>query len=238
MEQDNALPSRLRPSDDWQAYLVANIPMPLTSFLGREREVTVVCQLLQESSTRLLTLVGPAGVGKTRLALAVAECLLASFPDGLLFIPFASIRDPLLVLPHIVSTLEIDEHNSLPPRQQLKTYLRNRSLLLLLDNFEQLLPSAPMLVELLEVCPALKILVTSRALLRVQGERVFEVLPLALPKRPHAKTLEQLMHTPAIQLFVERTQALKADFTLTPANSSAVVEICTRLDCLPLAIAL
>ncbi|HEY0753460.1 MAG TPA: LuxR C-terminal-related transcriptional regulator [Ktedonobacteraceae bacterium] len=216
----------------------SQIPAPLTSFIGREKERAAVCQLLQKRETRLMTLSGPGGVGKTRLGIAVAQQLLSAFPDGIFLVPFTSIRDPLLVLSHIASTLAIGEYSGLSPDALLKTHLRKSTLLLLLDNFEHLLPASSELVELLQACPLLKILVTSRALLRVQGEQVFEVLPFPVPGCQSADTLEQLMHAPAIQLFVERAQALKIDFQLTAANSQAIVEICTRLDGLPLAIEL
>jgi predicted ATPase len=169
---------------------------------------------------------------------AVAKQLLPCFPDGIFFVPLACVRDPLLVLPHIASALEIDEPSGLSSREQLKASLGHKSLLLLLDNFEHLLPAAPLLIELLQACPSLKILVTSRTVLRVQGEHIFEVLPFPLTKHTQTDTFEQLMHNPAVQLFVQRAQALKADFQLTKANSHIIAEICIRLDGLPLAIEL
>jgi predicted ATPase len=238
MKQNNARVLPIHPRVVPNTAPVSQLPIPLTSFIGREQEVTTVCNLLQESAVRLLTLTGPGGVGKTRLGLAVTKQLLPYFPDGIFFVPFASIHDPLLVLPHIASTLEIDEPSSLSSHEQLKANLRHKSLLLLLDNFEHLLPAAPLLIELLQACPSLKILVTGRAVLRVQGEHVFEVLPFPPAKHTQAETVEQLTHNPAVQLFVQRAQALKADFQLTKANSHAVAEICARLDGLPLAIEL
>jgi predicted ATPase/DNA-binding CsgD family transcriptional regulator len=235
MEQNNIRIFPIRTGEALDSTAVAQIPIPLTSFIGREQEVTAICKLLQESTVRLLTLTGPGGVGKTRLGLAAAKQLLPCFPDGIFFISFASIHDPLLILPHIASALELDEQIGLSPGEQLKTHLRHSSLLLLLDNFEHLLRAAPLLVELLQLCPLLKMLVTSRAVLRVQGEHVYEVTPLPLPKRYHATTIEA---SPAVQLFVERARALKADFTLTSANRQAILEICTHLDGLPLAIEL
>jgi len=238
MEQDHARILPFRTDGPPHSVIASQIPTPLTSFIGREEEVTVACQLLQERDARLLTLTGPGGVGKTRLALAVAQQLFPRFPDGIFFVPFASLHDPLLVFPHIASILALDEHSDLSPRELLKAHLHHRALLLLLDNFEHLLTAAPWLVELLKACPSLKILVTSRALLRVQGEQVFEVLPFPPPRLQRAETTEQLIHSPAVQLFVERARALKADFQLTAANSQTIVEICTRLDGLPLAIEL
>jgi predicted ATPase/DNA-binding CsgD family transcriptional regulator len=238
MEQNNVrvLPPRTCVVADTAP--VSQLPTPLTSFVGREQEVTTLCHLLQERRVRLLTLSGPGGVGKTRLALAVAKQLLPCFAEGIFFVPFASIRDPLLVLPHIASTLGIAEESRRSPGEQLKARLRHSSLLLLLDNFEQLVAAAPLLIELLQACPGLSILVTSRALLRVQGEQVFEVLPFPPPQHTQADPFEQLRHDPAVQLFVQRAQALKADFELSRANSALIAEICRRLDGLPLAIEL
>jgi predicted ATPase/DNA-binding CsgD family transcriptional regulator len=214
----------------------AQLPVPLTSFVGREQEISRVCALLQEDRVRLLTLTGPGGVGKTRLSLAVATCICSRFPDGTFFVSLASISDAALLLPTICSALELEERNMLSPFEQLIISLDRKRTLLLLDNFEHLLAAAPLLVALLQACPALKILVTSRAVLRVQGEQVFEVPPLPLSEQ--AATLEQFKASPAIQLFVQRAQARKADFVLDPANSPIIAAICRRLDGLPLAIEL
>jgi predicted ATPase/DNA-binding CsgD family transcriptional regulator len=200
--------------------------------------VDVVSRLLQARETRLLTLLGPGGVGKTRLALEIARHLLPCFPDGMFFVPLASLRDPHLLLSHLARTLELDEHSALEPAALLKTHMNHASVLLLLDTFEHLLTAAPLLLDLLYACPSLKILVTSQALLRVQGELVFEVLPFPLPGPEHTTTTEDLLRAPAVQLFVERARVLSTTFRLTALNSRAIVEICTRLDGLPLAIEL
>lgn len=216
--------------------LAAQLPVSLTSFVGRERELSRVCALLQEDAVRLLTLTGPGGVGKTRLSIEAAKRIRASFADGTFFIALASLNDPSLLLPTICSQLELEEQDELSPFEHLITSLRHKSLLLLLDNFEHLLPAASFLVKLLEVCPTLRILVTSRAVLHVQGEQVFEVSPLPVSK--HTEASRKFMPSPAMQLFVQRAQARKADFVLDQANSALVAAICRYLDGLPLAIEL
>jgi predicted ATPase/DNA-binding CsgD family transcriptional regulator len=178
-------------------------------------------------------------VGKTRLSLAVATRICTYFPDGTFFISLASLRDSSLLLPTICSALELEEqeeHDGLSPFEYLIASLRQKSLLLLLDNFEHLLAAASLIVELVQACPTLKILVTSRAVLRVQGEQVFEVPPLSL--NAHAETPEQFSSSPAVQLFVQRARARKADFLLDQENSPVIAAICRRLDGLPLAIEL
>src|SRR5258706_888837 len=214
----------------------AQLPVPLTSFVGRERELSRVCALLQDDAVSVLTLTRPGGVGKTRLSIEAATRIRASFTDGTFFIALASLSDPTLLLPTICSRFELEEQNELSPFEHLITALRHKSLLLLLDNFEHLLSGASFLVKLLEACPALRILVTSRAVLHVQGDQVFEVSPLAVNKHPEAS--RQFMPSPATQLFAQRAQARKADFVLDQANSALIATICRRLDGLPLAIEL
>jgi predicted ATPase/ATP/maltotriose-dependent transcriptional regulator MalT len=215
-----------------------NLPIQPTPLVGREQTVMSACRHLQRPDVRLLTLTGPAGVGKTRLALQVATELLDDFADGVFFVPLASLRDPDLVVPTIAHTLELQESPDLPFFHVLKAYLQDRHVLLLLDNFEQVLPAGSLLAELLSSCPDLKLLVTSRAMLHLRAEYSFLVPPLALPTLSHFPALETLAQYAAISLFTQRAQAINPDFVLTHKNARSVVEICARLDGLPLAIEL
>jgi non-specific serine/threonine protein kinase len=218
------------------------LPRFLATLVGREREVAALHALLLRPDSPLVTLVGPGGVGKTRLAVRVAEDVAGAFADGVGFVPLAPIRDPALVLPTIAQALGMREAGERPLADQLVALLRDRALLLVLDNLEQVLAAAPRVAALLAACPRLTILATSRAPLRVSGERTFDVPPLVLPTgRPAANrpsVLADLERTEAVRLFVERAQAARSDFALTEANAAAVAEICQRLDGLPLAIEL
>lgn len=214
------------------------IPLQPTTFIGREQEIGRLCTLLQRSEVRLLTLTGPAGVGKTRLGLQVAAQLSSQFPDGVFFVPLASVTQPEQVITTILQTLSIDGAGTLPPLASLEATLKEKQLLLLLDNFEQVVEAAPALTTLLSVCSGLKLLVTSRIILRLQAEWEFVVTPLSIPLSADALDPTHLMEYKAIALFVERAQAVKIDFQLTPAVAPAIVAICTRLDGLPLAIEL
>jgi predicted ATPase/DNA-binding CsgD family transcriptional regulator len=215
-----------------------NVPARLTSLIGREREVEATCTLLRRPEIRLLTLTGTGGVGKTRLALQVATELLADFPDGVCFVSLAPISDPTLVIPTIAHTFELKETAARPALDLLKASLGDKHLLLLLDNFEQVLAAAPPLTDLLASCPHLTILVTSRATLHVGGEHEFPVPPLILPDLNQLPPTETLSGYAAVALFVLRAQAAKPTFHLTATNAHAVAEICVQLDGLPLAIEL
>ena len=179
---------------------------------------------------RLLTLTGPGGVGKTRLALRVAEEAARDFPDGIWFVPLASIRDPALVLSAIAQGLDLREtgHGSLLER--VAYFFQRKDALLILDNFEHVVAAAPLVSELLSRCPQLACLVTSRALLRVSGEHAFPVPPLPLPPAAHGTTAERASLSPAVRLFVSRAVAARPDFSLTDANAAEVEAICRRLN--------
>lgn len=219
-----------------------NLPLQLTSFIGREREVQDIKDLLLERSShadtvRLLTLTGPGGSGKTRLALRAASEVLVEFSDGVFFISLAAISDPTLVLPTVMQTLDVIRIGNQTPLDALKEHLRGKQVLLVLDNFEQVLDAAPLLTALLWSVPALKLLVTSRVILHLSGEREYLVPPLPVPDLT-SPSLDVLVRNEAVALFVQRARAVRQDFQLTPANASAVAEICVRLDGLPLAIEL
>jgi predicted ATPase/class 3 adenylate cyclase len=215
-----------------------NLPVQLTPLVGREREVTTVRDRLLDPDTRLLTLTGTGGTGKTRLALQVAAEALDAFPDGTFFVNLAPIGDPDLVLPTIAQTLGLTESGSQPLRETLHTFLQDKHLLLLLDNFEQVLDAAAVVADLLAARARVRIMVTSRAVLHLRGERLYPVPPLALPSLTPLPPLERLTQYAAVRLFIERTRNVQPDFVVTNETAPAVAEICVRLDGLPLAIEL
>src|SRR5215204_5570393 len=214
------------------------LPVPLTPLIGRDQEIEAVAALLTQLTVRLLTLTGPGGTGKTRLALAVAEQVVPAFPDGVVFVSLAPVADPALVAPTIAERLGVRERIEQTLRDALVTHLAGKRLLLLLDNFEHVLPAAPLVTDLLEACPALRVLTTSRAALHLSGEHLYSVPPLALPEAGRLPPLEELGQTAAVRLFVDRARAVKSDFALSETNTAAVVEIVRRLDGLPLALEL
>jgi predicted ATPase/DNA-binding CsgD family transcriptional regulator len=231
-----ALPSR---RFALMGYSSANtIPVPLTSLIGREQEVAALSDMLKRPDVRLVTLTGPGGVGKTHLGLRVADALFDDFLDGVCFVPLASISDPDLALPTIARELGLKEVQDQSTLDLLKAALRHSHLLLLLDNFEQVAPAAPMLANLLSACPRLTALVTSRAVLHIRGERQFPVNPLALPDLKHAAPGEALIDFPSVALFLERARSVQRNFQVNPTAERTVAEICVRLDGLPLAIEL
>ena len=213
------------------------LPAAVTPLIGRQREVEACVKLFRSDDVRLLTLAGPGGIGKTRLALQVAAELVGDFRDGVFFVPFAHLTEPELVAATIAQTLELAEAEETVD-VRLKRFLQGRELLLLVDSFEQLLPAAPSLGELLEAAPGLKLLATSRALLRLYAEHQYLVPPLELPDPQRLPDVAALRDLAAVALFVERAQALKPDFELTEHNARAVAEICLRVDGLPLGLEL
>jgi predicted ATPase/DNA-binding CsgD family transcriptional regulator len=237
--QDNIfiLPRRQAPAEP--GWIVPNnLPAQLTPLIGREGEVTDVCTFLRRPEVRLVTLTGTGGVGKTRLGLQVAAHLLEDFADGVSFVSLAPLSQPDLVLPTLAQTFDLKETSDWLPLEHLKAYLREKQVLLLLDNFEQVIAAAPLLVALLHACPALKMLVTSRARLRVSGEFEFRVPSLALPDLHLLPEHAALLEYAAVALLLQRAQAIKPDFLLTAGNARDIAEICQRLDGLPLAIEL
>jgi predicted ATPase/serine/threonine protein kinase len=218
-----------------------NLPVQRTKLVGREKEVAAAKGLLLRPNVRLVTVTGPGGIGKTRLAVEVASELDEQFPNGAHFVPLSAINDPGLVIPAILQTLKIREAGGHSPLAILKKNLQESlraPMLFLLDNFEHLVHAAPQLTELLTASPHLKIMVTSRAALHVYGEHEFPVPALAVPDLRSLPGLETLAQYPAVALFVERALAAKSDFELDRHNAPAVIEICAELDGLPLAIEL
>jgi predicted ATPase/serine/threonine protein kinase len=218
-----------------------NLPVQRTGFVGREKEVAAAKELLLRPDVRLVTVTGPGGIGKTRLALQVASGLVERFPGGAHFVPLFPVSDPGLIASVILQTLGIREAGGQSPLEILKKNLQDSlrpPMLLVLDNFEHLVKAAPTVAELLALGPNLKILVTSRAALHVYGEHEFPVPPLGLPDSRSTPSMEVLSRCPAVALFVQRAVAAKPDFELNQGNAAAVTEICARLDGLPLAIEL
>ncbi len=215
--------------------LALNLPTSLTSFLGREQELIDLAQLL--ATNRLVTLIGSGGAGKTRVALAVGSAVAPTFVDGLTFVPLAAIRDPTLVVFAIADAIGVKETPEQPLLAGLQRALQHRKQLLILDNFEQVSEAAPTVAALLEFCPGVHVLVTSRALLHVRGEQEFALQPLGLPAEQTTE-LASIAATPAVRLFVERAATVRPGFQLTAENAGLIAAICRRLDGLPLALEL
>jgi predicted ATPase len=218
-----------------------NIPAQRTGFVGREKELAAARELLLRPDVRLVTVTGPGGIGKTRLAVEVANNFVEYFSGGIHFVPLSSLRDPSLVASVIAQTLGIREVGGQSSLEILRKNLLDSSpspILFLLDNFEHLVLAAPLVADLLAMAPNLKILVTSRAALHVYGEHEFPVPSLALPDSRSMSPVDVLSRYPAVALFLQRAIAAKPDFELNRENASAVTEICARLDGLPLAIEL
>jgi predicted ATPase/transcriptional regulator with XRE-family HTH domain len=216
----------------------ARLPLPTTPLIGREREVTEVVTSVCSRDVRLLTLTGPAGVGKTRLAIESAQLAAVNFADGVCFVDLTSVRDPELVLPTIADRLGLRETSGRSVADRLRTHLIERQLLLVLDNCEQVLAAAPSLATLLAAATQLRILATSRTRLALTAEREVVVEPLAVPDPARPLSLDSLEALDAVRLFIARARTLRPDFALTADNAAAVADICSRLDGLPLAIEL
>jgi predicted ATPase/DNA-binding CsgD family transcriptional regulator len=215
-----------------------NLPVQSTPFIGRQRERRALRELLVRDDVRLVTLTGPGGSGKTRLGVQVVADLIDAFVDGVTFVDLAPISDPALVMPTIARNLGMVDAAGGTHIDLLVDFLRGQQRMLVLDNFEQVLAAATVLDDLLSACARLVVLVTSRTPLQLRCEREFPVPPLALPDSVHAGTPEALSQFEAVALFVERATAIRPDFALTNANAATVIEICARLDGLPLAIEL
>jgi predicted ATPase len=219
----------------------SNLPVQRTGFVGREKEVAAARELLLRGNVRLVTITGPGGIGKTRLALEVANGLVERFSGGIHFVALSSISDPALIASAIAQSLGIREGGGHSPLQALKDALKDSlraPMLLLLDNFEHLMQGAPVVAELLAFGPSLQIMVTSRAALHLYGEHESPVLPLAMPDAQSSLPIDALLRYPAVALFVQRAAAVRPDFQMNQGNAAAVTEICARLDGLPLAIEL
>ena len=214
------------------------LPVQPTPLIGREIELEAAREMLLRNGMRLLTLAGPPGIGKTRLGVELASRLLSDFPDGVHFVSLAPVSDHTLLLSAIRQALGVKEARDRPLITTLQDYLSDRQVLLVLDNFEQVVAAATDVAELLSLCPHLKIVVTSRQVLNIRSEYAFEVPPLALPNPKHLPDAAALAQYEAMMLFVQRAQAVKNDFQLTSANAHSVAEICLRLDGLPLPIEL
>jgi predicted ATPase/transcriptional regulator with XRE-family HTH domain len=231
-------PLRPRADDVSQRPRAPDLPLAPTRLLGRTSELAVACAMLNSGGVRLLTLTGPGGVGKTRLALEVGATCRDRFTDSAAFVPLASLAAPTLLadtLARVVGALEQGERD---PEDLLIEHLRDRNMLLILDNFEHLLAAAPVLANVLSACPRLAMLVTSRGIVHVRGERALPLAPLSVPTVTASLPLEELAAASAVALFIERAQAVRPEFQLTVDNADDVAAICRRLDGLPLAIEL
>jgi predicted ATPase/class 3 adenylate cyclase/Tfp pilus assembly protein PilF len=215
-----------------------NLPIQLTSFVGRDLELLDLRRLLVEGHARLVTLTGAAGTGKTRLALQTAEDLLADFPGGVFFVQLAPLGDAELLASAIGESIGVREVSGQPMLRIVTDALQSKTILLVIDNFEHVIQQASQISALLSGCPLLKMLITSREVLHLSGEHIYAVQPMAVPGVTSAMSLEDLADFDAVQLFVERAEAVKPNFALTYANAAAVGEICSQLDGLPLAIEL
>lgn len=235
-DDQRALHLLVRPSPVGRDHMGTTLPVPRTTFIGREREISLVSNLLRTSHGRLVTLTGPGGVGKTRLAIRAAEEVANGFPDGIAFAPLETLDDLKLVAPAIAEALGVRGVNDQSLETVLPQALRDCRILVILDNFERIVAGAAIVTKLLDACPKLSMLITSRTPLRVSGEQEFSVPPLSLPEV--GATPARMMEADAVRLFTERATAVDSSFSLAPHAVTDVAEICQRLDGLPLAIEL
>ena len=238
--RDALLGSARAPARNAAVDELSGVPLPLspTVLLGRDADVQMLRQWLADPNTRLITLTGPGGVGKTRLALEIARAMAAEGATRVVFVPLAATRNPAFVASAIAEALGLSDVTPLDLPKRARAACRNLATLLVLDNFEQVLDAAPLVADLLTSVASLRLLVTSRAALRVRGEREYAVEPLALEVDPETMSPADLARSPAVRLFVERVRDVQPDFHLTPANGGTVAAICRRLDALPLALEL
>ena len=216
-----------------------NLPPLITPFIGRQKELEIISDLLQREDVHLLSLTGPGGTGKTRLGIQLASHLMDNFNDGVFFVDLSTAMDTDSLFAAAARTLGLREISDRNMLDEVKKYLQNRKILLLLDNFEQLTMAAPHIYDLLLSCPQLKLIVTSREPLRLRGEQIFPVPPLQLPDTgPLKQAVSEILKNESVQFFAERAQSVKPDFKISEENVIPVIEICSRLDGLPLAIEL
>jgi predicted ATPase len=235
---DQSRPDDAASGDGEAASLVARVPAPYSATIGREHDLANVRQLLERGDHRVVSLIGPGGIGKSRLAIEVAHATEDLFPDGTYFVLLEGVLEQGLLLPTIAYTLGIRDNGEAGLEERISRALEGRKVLIVLDNFEQIVDAAPVLVRLYTVAPLTSFLVTSRVVLRIRGEQVYEVETLRPPEGVGPVSVERARRSTAVQLFVDRAQAAKPEFALTAENAEAVADICRRLDGLPLAIEL